>query len=71
MAEAKTIRPGDETKQGEPRQQRQEDDRREQECTDAPLHRGGSLEHRDLPEKVDEASDESFPASDPPSYSPS
>ncbi len=75
MAEAKTTRPGEESKQGEAPEapeapQGGAGDRGEQEPKDGPVKRGGSLEDRELPEKVDEASDESFPASDPPSFSP-
>jgi hypothetical protein len=35
-----------------------------------PARRGGSLEPRTGDEMVDEASDESFPASDPPAWIP-
>ncbi|MCC6559447.1 MAG: hypothetical protein IT372_41535 [Polyangiaceae bacterium] len=41
-----------------------------EEAPRAPLDRGGSLLPHENPEVVDEASDESFPASDPPAWSP-
>jgi hypothetical protein len=43
----------------------------DEEQEDAEARRGGSLEQRmPLPELVDETSDESFPASDAPSWTP-
>ena len=56
-------------KAGETREVREESEMLPEESA-GPGHRGGSLQPHDLAEEVDEASDESFPASDSPSFTP-